>query len=111
MAGSTDRISCRVSFYPRLVGKLLSPPKMTLMKFLGSWKPCAPDLSPWSSSFAVLIDGRCVEGLAEGDAPEERVLGLRAHRALLVQDLFVLVLLVPRLLAARVALNNHNFIV
>jgi hypothetical protein len=52
MAGSIDRISHRVSFCAHLVGKLLSPLKMMLMMFLGSQKPCTPDLSPSSSSFS-----------------------------------------------------------
>jgi hypothetical protein len=100
MAGSTDRISRRVSFCARLVGKPLSPPKMTLMTFLGSWKPCAPDLSPSSSSFS-----------PPPATLEECVLGLQVHWALLVQDLLVLVQQVPRLLSVRVTLNSHNFIV
>jgi hypothetical protein len=60
--------------------------------------------------FAVLIGHRCVEGLLEGDAMEECVLGLWVHRALLVHDLLILVLLVPRL-ATQVPLNSHDFII
>jgi hypothetical protein len=41
------------------------------------------------------IRERCVEGLAEVDALEECVLGLRVHQVLLVQDLLKLILLVP----------------
>jgi hypothetical protein len=43
----------------------------------------------------ILIRDRCVERLAEADALEECVLGLRVHRALLVQDLLKLILLGP----------------
>jgi hypothetical protein len=52
MASSTDRISHRVSFCAHLVGKPPSPPKITLMTFTGCWKPCAPNLSPSSSSLS-----------------------------------------------------------
>jgi hypothetical protein len=41
-----------------------------------------------------VIRERCVERLAEADALEEYVLGLRVHQALLVQDLLELILLV-----------------
>jgi hypothetical protein len=47
----------------------------------------------------------------KGDALEEHVLGLQVHQVLLVQDLVILVLLVPRVLAVRVALNIYDFIV
>jgi hypothetical protein len=57
---------------------------------------------------AILVGKRRVEGLAKGDALEKRVLG---HRALLVQDLLILVLLVLQLFAAWVAINSHDFII
>jgi hypothetical protein len=47
----------------------------------------------------------------EADALEECVLGVRVHRALLVQDLLELVLLVSRLLPAGAALDSHDLIV
>jgi hypothetical protein len=61
--------------------------------------------------FVVLIRERCIEILAKVDALEECVFGLRVHRALLVQDLLKLILLVLRLLATRVALHSHDFMV
>jgi hypothetical protein len=42
----------------------------------------------------ILIRERCVEGLAEADALEECVLGLWVHRALFVQDVLELILVV-----------------
>jgi hypothetical protein len=60
--------------------------------------------------FVVLIRERCIEILAKVDALEECVFGLRVHRALLVQDLLKLIL-VLRLLATRVALHSHDFMV
>jgi hypothetical protein len=50
MAGSTKRISHRVSFYARREGKPPSPPNMMLATFFGSWKSWAPNLSPSLSS-------------------------------------------------------------
>jgi hypothetical protein len=60
---------------------------------------------------AVLIWERCIEGLAEANTLEERVLGLRVYQALLVSDLLELGLLVPRLLPTLVALDIHDFLV
>jgi hypothetical protein len=42
---------------------------------------------------------------------KECVLELQVHRALLVQDLLELILLVPRLLTMRVVLYSHDFMV
>jgi hypothetical protein len=56
----------------------------------------------------IIVGKRCVEGLAEADALEEGMLGLWVHRALLVQDLLELVLIGPRPLAMRVALNSGD---
>jgi hypothetical protein len=47
----------------------------------------------------------------DSDALEERVLPLRVYRALLVHDLLVFRVVVPRLLATRVALDSRNFMV
>jgi hypothetical protein len=58
-----------------------------------------------------LFRERYIERLAEADALDECVLGLGVHRALLVQDLLELILLVPQLLAMRVALYSHDFMV
>jgi hypothetical protein len=58
-----------------------------------------------------LIGERCVQGLAEADALEQCMLGLRVHWALLVQDLVELVLLVPHLLALWFAIHNRDEIV
>jgi hypothetical protein len=60
---------------------------------------------------AVLIREWSVECLVEADTLEERMLGLRVHRALLVQDFLKLILIVPRLLASRIALNSRDFMV
>jgi hypothetical protein len=59
----------------------------------------------------VLIREKCVERLAETDALEECMLGLRVHRALLVQDLLEPILSVPRIIAMRVALYSRDFMV
>jgi hypothetical protein len=59
----------------------------------------------------VLIRERRVERLAKANALEECVLGLRVHQTLLVQDLLELILLVPQLLAMRVALYSCDFMV
>jgi hypothetical protein len=56
----------------------------------------------------ILVRKRCVEGLSEADELEEGMLGLQVHWALLVQDLLELVLLVPRLLAVRIALDSYD---
>jgi hypothetical protein len=50
MTGSIERISHMVNFCARFKGKPLSPLKMTLTTFFGSWKSLAPDLSPSMSS-------------------------------------------------------------
>jgi hypothetical protein len=38
MAGSIERILCRVRFYARFEGRPPSSPKMMLATFFGSWK-------------------------------------------------------------------------
>jgi hypothetical protein len=47
----------------------------------------------------------------EADALEEHVSRHWVHRALFVQDFLKLCVIVPRLLATRVALNNCDFLV
>jgi hypothetical protein len=47
----------------------------------------------------------------DGDALEERVSRLRVYQALFMHDFLESCVVVPRLLATRIALNNHDFLV
>jgi hypothetical protein len=62
-------------------------------------------------SLSYLGKGWGIERLVEADALEERVSRLRVHRTLFLQDFLKLCVIVPQLLAMRIALNGRDFLV
>jgi hypothetical protein len=87
MAGSTDKISRRVSFYA-LGWEAAVTVEDNIVDILGILISLGLRLISLLVVLVlplfVLIRERCGARLAEADAPEECVLGLRVHQALLV---------------------------